>query len=145
MMRFESRIIFQTCSINQAINTEASSPFYHLIKLHRSTLGENWNFISGCISRPFAHGVDFDVLSLVSLYDLKTVVKEISEFTDRIIIALHLKNKQLYLVTVTVSVKFICILKYKMYILSLKKNLNIYRFHKVFVTSVREVCFGDIG
>ena len=85
------------------------------------------------------------MLSLVSLYDLKTVVKEISEFTDRIIIALHLQNNQLYLVTVTVSVKFICVLKYKMYILSLKKNLNIYRFHEVFVTSVREVCFGDIG
>ena len=47
------------------------------------------------------------------MYDLKTVVKEIREFTDRIIIKLHHKNKQLYLVTVTVSVKFICILKYK--------------------------------
>ena len=44
------------------------------------------------------------------MYDLKTVAKEISEFTDRIIIKLHLKNKQLYLVTVTVSVKYI---KYK--------------------------------
>lgn len=85
------------------------------------------------------------MLSLVSLYDLKIVVKEISEFTDRIVIALHLQNKLLYLVTVTVSVKFICILKYKIYILSLTKNFDIYRFHKVFVTSVREVRLGDVG
>jgi hypothetical protein len=79
------------------------------------------------------------------MYDLKIVIKEISEFTDRIIIRLHLQNKQLYLVTVTVGVKFICILEYKICTLSLKKNLNIYRFHEVFVTSVREVRLGDIG